>query len=497
MNDKKSESVDSSLKESSISSRSDQNRSKTSKPKKNVKTEGLKKEKVEKKVKLPLPELSYYNSPQGRHTKQQPIREEMNDKKSESVDSSLKESSISSRSDQNRSKTSKPKKNVKTEGLKKEKVEKKVKLPLPELSYYNSPQSSIQLDENSDNHSDAEEIGGSPSSPSQSASIDRSKVLPVPLVVLDSVSQVVDSSDRAEVVPPPLEDLSVPSQSNEANAHSIPLRGIKRERVEIEEESHNVQEKRLVSSDSSDLSDSSDEEDGERPTIKRRFTNGRNVAFIDNKGKANPKVFGRIKGIKVGHHWKTRMECSRDSVHAPPVAGISGNTTDGCYSVAVSGGYEDDLDEGYRFVYTGSGGRDLRGTIDQPKNLRTAQQSFDQEWGSGNLAIKCSVMSGKPIRVIRGYKGTTEWAPDSGYRYDGLYRAVATWKEEGKSGFKVIKFAFKRIKGQKPIILEGGIESKEPDYESAEWKNWPEDDSLKNRGGSTIIKKEKLKKRKL
>jgi hypothetical protein len=27
------------------------------------------------------------------------------------------------------------------------------------------------------------------------------------------------------------------------------------------------------------------------------------------------------------------------------------------WSIALSGGYEDDFDEGYRFVYTGSGGR--------------------------------------------------------------------------------------------------------------------------------------------
>lgn len=39
----------------------------------------------------------------------------------------------------------------------------------------------------------------------------------------------------------------------------------------------------------------------------------------------------------------------------------------------LSGGYEDDVDNGDEFLYTGSGGRDLSG------NKRTALQSCDQQ----------------------------------------------------------------------------------------------------------------------
>lgn len=48
------------------------------------------------------------------------------------------------------------------------------------------------------------------------------------------------------------------------------------------------------------------------------------------------------------------MECSRDGVHRPTVSGIHGNE-DGCYSVALSGGYEDDVDMGECFTFTGQG----------------------------------------------------------------------------------------------------------------------------------------------
>jgi hypothetical protein len=40
---------------------------------------------------------------------------------------------------------------------------------------------------------------------------------------------------------------------------------------------------------------------------------------------------------------------------------MHGRATDGCYSIVLSGGYEDDEDNGDEFVYTGAGGRDLKG----------------------------------------------------------------------------------------------------------------------------------------
>ena len=39
----------------------------------------------------------------------------------------------------------------------------------------------------------------------------------------------------------------------------------------------------------------------------------------------------------------------------PTVAGIHGSDVEGCYSLALSGGYEDDLDYGVCFTYTGEG----------------------------------------------------------------------------------------------------------------------------------------------
>ena len=46
---------------------------------------------------------------------------------------------------------------------------------------------------------------------------------------------------------------------------------------------------------------------------------------------------------------------------------------------------------------------------------------------TGNLALSQSVKTGNPVRVIRGYKLPTIFAPESGYRYDGLYNVTKAW----------------------------------------------------------------------
>ncbi len=147
------------------------------------------------------------------------------------------------------------------------------------------------------------------------------------------------------------------------------------------------------------------------------------------------------------------MDCSTAAVHAPPVSGISGNAEAGAWSVALSGGYPDDVDLGEAFTYTGSGGRDLKGTRDKPKNLRTAPQTFDQSFENNfNAALKTSADTKNPVRVIRGFKLDSPYAPPEGYRYDGLYVVERAWMAPGLTrGLKVCKYAFKRLPGQPPL----------------------------------------------
>ncbi|TRM66362.1 PUA-like domain-containing protein [Schizophyllum amplum] len=189
------------------------------------------------------------------------------------------------------------------------------------------------------------------------------------------------------------------------------------------------------------------------------FDHGRKSKNSGELGKDNgepkyPKRYGAIPGVEVGTWWQGRTGCRADSIHAPLVAGISGNAEEGAYSIALSGGYEDDVDLGEAFTYTGSGGRDLRGTKDKPKNLRTAPQSSDQTFDNHfNAALKRSCDNKRPVRVIRGFKLHSPFAPAEGYRYDGLYIVEKAWREKGLNahGFLVCKFALKRMPGQPPL----------------------------------------------
>lgn len=183
------------------------------------------------------------------------------------------------------------------------------------------------------------------------------------------------------------------------------------------------------------------------------------LARLDRSNRPSPKIFGHQRNTHVGLWAAGRMEMSQLGVHGPPVGGISGNEHVGCWSIALSGGFDDDVDLGYSFTYTGSGGRDLSGTKAQPKNLRTAPQSRDQEFTSLNLALKRSAETGKPVRVIRGFKNPSPFAPATGYSYSGLYVCRKAWMGVGQAGFKVCRYAFVRMPGQPPLPVQEGREA--------------------------------------
>ncbi|RLN01204.1 E3 ubiquitin-protein ligase ORTHRUS 2-like [Panicum miliaceum] len=150
-------------------------------------------------------------------------------------------------------------------------------------------------------------------------------------------------------------------------------------------------------------------------------------------------------GVRVGETWADRLECRQWGAHFPHIAGIAGQSTHGAQSVALSGGYEDDEDHGEWFLYTGSGGRDLRG------NKRTnKEQSFDQKFEKMNAALLISCMKGYPVWVVRSHKEKrSSYAPDSGVRYDGIYRIEKCWRKIGIQGkFKVCRYLFVRCENE-------------------------------------------------
>ncbi|XP_028404851.1 E3 ubiquitin-protein ligase UHRF1-like [Dendronephthya gigantea] len=183
--------------------------------------------------------------------------------------------------------------------------------------------------------------------------------------------------------------------------------------------------------------------------------------------------FGAIPGIPVGSSWLFRIGASEAGVHRPHVSGIHGRDTEGAFSIVLAGGYEDDLDRGEEFLYTGSGGRDLSG------NKRTAEQTCDQILTRMNkaLARNCAAplsekgkvtakdwKAGKPVRVIRSskFRRHSTYAPEQGNRYDGLYKVVEYWSEKGQSGYLVRRYLLRRDDEEPaPWTPEGKARSEE------------------------------------
>jgi len=142
------------------------------------------------------------------------------------------------------------------------------------------------------------------------------------------------------------------------------------------------------------------------------------------------RVFGHIAGYDEGSLFDSRRQLSEVGIHRPTMAGISGTPNEGADSIVVSGGYEDDDDQGDEIVYTGHGGRDPN----------TFQQTSDQLLERGNAALAYSCINGLPVRVVRGAARASVFAPAQGYRYEGLYRVDDYWHDQGHAGFLVWRF---------------------------------------------------------
>jgi putative restriction endonuclease len=147
------------------------------------------------------------------------------------------------------------------------------------------------------------------------------------------------------------------------------------------------------------------------------------------------RVFGHIPGYPEGSCFATRAAVAAAGLHRPPVAGIAGSGQYGATSVVIAGGYEDTEDFGDVILYTGHGGRDPE----------TGRQRADQTLTRGNRALACNRLHGLPVRLIRGARHPSPYAPEAGYRYDGLYMVEDYWREVGKSGFHIWRFRLRKV----------------------------------------------------
>ncbi|KAK1292038.1 Histone-lysine N-methyltransferase, H3 lysine-9 specific SUVH5 [Acorus calamus] len=117
----------------------------------------------------------------------------------------------------------------------------------------------------------------------------------------------------------------------------------------------------------------------------------------------------------------------------------------------VSSGYYDDKDVGKGgsdddvLIYCGEGG--------DPKNPCGNKVAADQKLRGANLALKRSMERKLPVRVVRGFRTSSQERVISTYTYDGLYLVEKHWEVRGDNGYRVFKFQLRRIPGQ-PALSE-------------------------------------------
>lgn len=193
---------------------------------------------------------------------------------------------------------------------------------------------------------------------------------------------------------------------------------------------------------------------GEQTVVARLAALGFDIRDTSAQpGPTNDLTVGEIPGVEIGMAFGTRREVADARVHRAIQAGIVGTGATGAESIVVSGGYEDDQDNGWEIVYTGHGGRDESGR-------QVADQTFD---ASGNAALQTSHFTGAPVRVVRGAHRRSAYAPQSGYRYDGLFRVVRVWRERGLGGHLICRFTMVALAAGPVAAESASLELVAPD----------------------------------
>ncbi|XP_050378288.1 YDG domain-containing protein At5g47150-like [Argentina anserina] len=154
------------------------------------------------------------------------------------------------------------------------------------------------------------------------------------------------------------------------------------------------------------------------------------------------QIMGEVPGVEIGDKFRYRVELTIVGLHRQTEGGID-YTYFGreslATSVVASGGYADDMHDLNSLTYTGHGGSVMHHNLPGHQELKR-----------GNLALKNSIETKNPVRVIYG---SDSLGGSKNYVYVGLYSVEKFWKEMGGHGKFVYKFQLNRIPGQSSISL--------------------------------------------
>ncbi|KAI7156176.1 hypothetical protein KC349_g6445 [Hortaea werneckii] len=160
------------------------------------------------------------------------------------------------------------------------------------------------------------------------------------------------------------------------------------------------------------------------------------------------------ESIVNGQWWPLQLCLLRDGAHGQSQQGIHGKKGHGAFSCVIAGGLAPDnqpypnIDEGNTVYYCGTDSND--GSVTE-----------------GTSRLIESKESGKPIRLIRSHNLKNEYAPEKGFRYDGLYKIVDfETLDPPNSKRQRHRFKMVRVEGQPP--MRGTGDGKRPTKEELE-----------------------------
>ncbi|KAI7189627.1 hypothetical protein KC363_g4834 [Hortaea werneckii] len=182
------------------------------------------------------------------------------------------------------------------------------------------------------------------------------------------------------------------------------------------------------------------------------------------EGRATTIDWNAVNRVSCDHHgnesivngqwWPLQLCLLRDGAHGQSQQGIHGKKGHGAFSCVIAGGLAPDnqpypnIDEGDTVYYCGTDSND--GSVTE-----------------GTSRLIESKESGKPIRLIRSHNLKNEYAPEKGFRYDGLYTIVDfEMLDPPNSKRQRHRFKMVRVPGQPP--MRGTGDGKRPTKEELE-----------------------------
>ncbi|KAK3710483.1 hypothetical protein LTR37_010326 [Vermiconidia calcicola] len=157
--------------------------------------------------------------------------------------------------------------------------------------------------------------------------------------------------------------------------------------------------------------------------------------------KVNAQYWGN-GDLQNGQWWPLQICALRDGAHGVSQGGIAGKVGDGAYSVIMSGGVNSagqkypDEDYGDIVLYCGT-------DSDNGAPTDYTQKMLDS-------------IGNNPVRLLRSHKLKSDYAPEKGFRYDGLYDVVSVERLDPANSLRQRhRFRLVRQPGQDRIRFSG------------------------------------------